>query len=201
MLDGEGWLKASIGSFLLSKGERIVRVDLGLGPANFELPAAARYRSGALLESPNQHGIGRRMVSEVFYTHLHDDHLGWTVFPGADALSFPNARHLVNRREWLHWSTAGHTPGHLSLAVESMLGPMLLLGDVVHHEAQLAEPEIAFRVDDDVELALNTGKQPLRRAADSGEILGFGHFSGQQLGRVHAQREGFSWAPLDRLPG
>ncbi|MEU3980409.1 MBL fold metallo-hydrolase [Streptomyces sp. NPDC026672] len=92
--------------------------------------------------------------------------------------------------------TAGHTPGHLALEVTDPDGPgserVLIVGDVLHSAAQIAEPGWSFFADVDARLALTTREKVL---AEPGTILAAGHFSGQVFGRVEHSTSGTTWLP------
>jgi hypothetical protein len=45
--------------------------------------------------------------------------------------------------------TRGHTPGHASVFIESEGEELAVLGDVVVHELQLADPDLVYVSDDD----------------------------------------------------
>lgn len=90
---------------VLRSDDGCVLVDSGLGPA---LPTKlAEYVSArptwglpAGLESL---GVETDKVAYVILSHLHFDHVGGCVMPGPHGAlvpTFPNARHLVQRREW-----------------------------------------------------------------------------------------------------
>jgi glyoxylase-like metal-dependent hydrolase (beta-lactamase superfamily II) len=100
LLDDNGKLVVSLGSFLIQTGAQKVIVDLGVGDATFTSPDGA-LRSGRLLDSLRQTGIKPADVNIVFFTHLHFDHVGWTAQQAT--LTFPNARHLAGQGEWDFW--------------------------------------------------------------------------------------------------
>jgi glyoxylase-like metal-dependent hydrolase (beta-lactamase superfamily II) len=84
---------------LVETGDELGLVEAGLPHA---LTARQRTflvvdRAGSLEEDLTALGIGRRDIRWVILTHLHPDHAGGVVERGA-AL-FPNARHVVQRRE------------------------------------------------------------------------------------------------------
>ena len=51
-------------------------------------------------------GWARESVDAVICTHLHVDHVGWNTMlkDGKWVPTFPNARYLIGRREYEHWS-------------------------------------------------------------------------------------------------
>lgn len=90
--------------------------------------------------------------------------------------------------------TPGHTPGHASVFIESEGEELVVLGDVVVHELQLADPDLVYVSDHDAELSAATRKQVLGRLADKGTAVIVGHFHGP--GRFSREGEGFSWSSL-----
>lgn len=78
-------------------GGRFVLVDAGVGPA--EAPASSWAPvPGRLPELLAATGIDVADVDTVVLTHLHEDHVGWSVLPDGVPM-FPNARYLVQRTE------------------------------------------------------------------------------------------------------
>ena len=51
-------------------------------------------------------GFARESIDTVLCTHLHVDHVGWNTMrkDGRWVPTFPEARYLIGRREWEHWS-------------------------------------------------------------------------------------------------
>jgi glyoxylase-like metal-dependent hydrolase (beta-lactamase superfamily II) len=80
--------------------------------------------------------------------------------------------------------TAGHTPGHVSMWIESGGEVALVSGDWLHHPVQLAEPHWAEIGDFDVEQARDTRRRMLERLADTGALLLGTHFAAPSAGRV-----------------
>jgi glyoxylase-like metal-dependent hydrolase (beta-lactamase superfamily II) len=90
--------------------------------------------------------------------------------------------------------TPGHTPGHASVFIESQGSELVVLGDVVVHEMQLADPDLVYVSDHDPALAAATRKQVLAQLADTGTDVIVSHFHGP--GRFSRRGEGFSWSSL-----
>ena len=88
--------------------------------------------------------------------------------------------------------TPGHTPGHASVFIESEGSELVVLGDVVVHELQLADPDLVYFSDHDPGLAASTRKDVLARLADVGMHVIVSHFHGP--GRFSRNGGGFSWS-------
>lgn len=81
----DGMLEIPIGCFLVRTGDLTVLIDAGLGP--MEIPGTAQ--GGGLIEGLAAAGCAAGDVDLLLLTHLHLDHIGWTLQDGA--LTFPNA--------------------------------------------------------------------------------------------------------------
>ena len=90
--------------------------------------------------------------------------------------------------------TPGHTPGHASVFIESEGEELVVLGDVVVHELQLADPDLVYVSDGDPELSAATRKQVLAQLSDQGTDAIVGHFHG--VGRFSRTGEGFTWSSV-----
>jgi len=78
----------------------------------------------------------------------------------------------------------GHTPGHVSLWVESDGALALVTGDFLHHPVQFAEPDWDEIADADVAEARQTRRRMTDRAAQTGALVLGTHFSGRPAGTV-----------------
>ncbi len=87
-------------------------------------------------------------------------------------------------------ATTGHTPGHVSMWIESAGEVALVSGDWLHHPVQLAEPQWAEVGDWDVELARETRARMLARLAETGALLLGTHFGAPSGGRVVRDGDG-----------
>jgi glyoxylase-like metal-dependent hydrolase (beta-lactamase superfamily II) len=85
-------LRGRVGSYVLRSPEITVLVDTGVGPQ-------AMGPGGKLLVELENSGVQPEDVNTVFLTHLHGDHLGWSVRPDGEPV-FPNARYVTQAVEW-----------------------------------------------------------------------------------------------------
>jgi glyoxylase-like metal-dependent hydrolase (beta-lactamase superfamily II) len=88
--------------------------------------------------------------------------------------------------------TPDHTPGHASVFIELEGSELVVLGDVVVHELQLADPDLVYFSDHDPGLSASTRKRVLGRLADAGTDVIVSHFHGP--GRFSRNGGGFSWS-------
>ncbi|MGH9135763.1 MAG: MBL fold metallo-hydrolase [Acidimicrobiales bacterium] len=92
-------------------------------------------------------------------------------------------------------STPGHTPGHVSVWIESAGETALLTGDFIHHPVQCAEPTWAEIGDDNVDLARETRRRMLDRAASSGALVLGTHFPTRPAGHVVVDGDAWRFIP------
>jgi glyoxylase-like metal-dependent hydrolase (beta-lactamase superfamily II) len=85
-------LRGRVGSYVLRSPDGIVLVDTGVGPQ-------AMGQGGNLLVELENAGVRSEEVDTVFLTHLHGDHLGWSVRPDGEPV-FSEARYVTQAAEW-----------------------------------------------------------------------------------------------------
>jgi glyoxylase-like metal-dependent hydrolase (beta-lactamase superfamily II) len=102
-LDADGTLELALGGFLVrTPGERLVLVDTGMGArSGAGMGGAAQFSGGALLDSLAAQGVRPPDITDVVFTHLHWDHVGWASQEGA--IVFPNATYRCDTRDWEHF--------------------------------------------------------------------------------------------------
>jgi glyoxylase-like metal-dependent hydrolase (beta-lactamase superfamily II) len=91
-----------------SKGRKLV-VDTCVGnDKDRQMVPAWHKMQGPFLSDLAAAGYPRESIDRVLCTHLHVDHVGWNTMWVNDRWvpTFPNARYLIGRREWEHWSVA-----------------------------------------------------------------------------------------------
>lgn len=90
-------------------------------------------------------------------------------------------------------STAGHSPGHASVLIESQGRRAVITGDVMHHPSQVWHPEWSSSFDHDPVAARRTREAFLERFAD-GETLVIGtHFVPPSAGFIERDGNGFAF--------
>jgi glyoxylase-like metal-dependent hydrolase (beta-lactamase superfamily II) len=89
----------TIGSFLVRYDDRVILVDTGMGPQ----PGGQEiYACGALRSAFSAIGVSPTEVTDLVFSHLHTDHIGWTTIKGKPY--FPNAVVHVDKGEWEHYT-------------------------------------------------------------------------------------------------
>lgn len=111
-LDADGNLEFAMGGFLVRTGDRVVLVDVGIGPNSVP------ERTGMFMKSLRALGFGPEDVTDVALTHLHFDHVGWA--SDGEKPLFPNATYRCHRADWDFFM--GSEPFDDSLGVQLMGG-------------------------------------------------------------------------------
>jgi glyoxylase-like metal-dependent hydrolase (beta-lactamase superfamily II) len=94
--------------------------------------------------------------------------------------------------------TAGHTPGHMSVHIDSGSEELLLTADaVVNSTVSFQHPEWPFGFDQDVPLATKTRMALLDRAATDKTLVGGYHFPFPGFGHVVREGSSYRWLPAD----
>ncbi len=172
-------------------------------------------------------GWNRESVDAVVCTHLHVDHVGWNTMKDGDKWvpTFPNARYLIGKTEYEHWSkegdsdqqtilsdsvkpvfeaglvqlvdmnhrvspevrlmpTTGHTPGHVSVVIESKGETAVITGDMVHHPCQFTHPDWPDNFDSDGPAAAVTRHAFVKDFADRPVLVIGTHFAAPTAGHI-----------------
>ena len=97
--DEHGRLQLDFGGHLIRTAGRTLLVDAGIGTATSE------HRSGGQLpDSLRRLGVELEEITDVVFTHLHYDHVGWATQQGK--VMFPNATYRVHENDWEHFVTS-----------------------------------------------------------------------------------------------
>lgn len=118
MLAADGTLRLTVGCYLLRTGDRTVLIDLGVGPNGWTAPSGATIPPGTLPESLRAAGVDASDITDVVFSHLHPDHVGWAAIDGEPV--FTNATYRCHRADWDFFVA----PRHGDPAVYEVLEPI-----------------------------------------------------------------------------
>jgi len=90
---------------LIIHNERKILIDVGLGDKRNEKYYAVRFRESGvnILNSLEQQGFNANDITDVLFTHLHDDHVGAATRLNESGILecvFKNAQYWVSRPHW-----------------------------------------------------------------------------------------------------
>jgi glyoxylase-like metal-dependent hydrolase (beta-lactamase superfamily II) len=94
-LNADGNLPLEFGAFLVRHSGRLALVDAGAGPDHSSLPP------GHLLDSLAALGVTPAAITDVIFTHLHSDHVGWAAVDG-EAM-FAHATYRCHHDDWAYF--------------------------------------------------------------------------------------------------
>jgi len=87
--------------------------------------------------------------------------------------------------------TPGHTPGHVSIVIESEGKTAIITGDIMHHPCQIARPSWASGFDSD-QTAARATRAAFLKEVEGKDILVLGtHFAAPTGGYVREEGEGY----------
>jgi glyoxylase-like metal-dependent hydrolase (beta-lactamase superfamily II) len=123
---------------------------------------------------------------------LPDDILGDSVRPIIDAglADLVETDHRITDEVWLE-PTPGHTPGHVSVRIQSEGLQAVITGDLIHHPIQCSEPDRPVNFDSDPDLARQTRRHFLACCAREKTLVFGTHFATPTAGHVIAS--GDAW--------
>jgi len=93
--------------------------------------------------------------------------------------------HRLSPEVWLE-PTPGHTPGHVSVMIESAGERAMISGDFLHHPCQIAHPEWPSGSDIDPDLAVATRRSALERVTDRPVLFIGTHFAAPTAGYIRS---------------
>jgi len=153
--DEHGRLKMSIHALVIETPSRRIIVDTCLGndKENRHIPSWNKLQTSFLADLATA-GYPRETIDTVICTHLHVDHVGWNTMlvEGLWIPTFPNARYLMGRVEFAHW-TAQHEREDMAAVLADSVKPVWDAGLV-----DLVETD--QRVCDEVSLIPTLGHTP-----------------------------------------
>ena len=126
-----------------------------------------------------------------------DDVFGDSVAPVHDAglVDLVAVDHVVDGGSIRFDSTPGHTPGHVSVVVESAGERAVITGDMIHTPIQIADVALSSAFDFAPDVAAETRAKFLERYADDALVIGT-HWGGPGAGRIVADRDGWTVEPV-----
>lgn len=87
--------------------------------------------------------------------------------------------------------TPGHTPGHVSVSIESKGERALITGDVLHHPCQFARPDWSPSFDSDPVAGAHMRRAVMEDVADAPVLVIGTHFAAPTAGRVTRDGDAF----------
>lgn len=92
--------------------------------------------------------------------------------------------------------TPGHTPGHVSVSIESRGERGLITGDVMHHPCQVGRPDWFTEFDEDRARATETRRAFIEGLADQPVLVIGTHFPSPTAGHIERDGAGYRFATL-----
>lgn len=114
LLDDEGFLRLTLGGYLVRVDDRVILIDAGVGP--HDVPGKyATMPGGKMLDNLQALGTAPAEITDVVFTHLHLDHVGWGAVD--DRIVFGNATYRCHAADWEYFSNGGVMGAPEKLAV------------------------------------------------------------------------------------
>jgi glyoxylase-like metal-dependent hydrolase (beta-lactamase superfamily II) len=149
---------------------------------------------------PNARYIWSREEYEYWHAEREDPHVAPlyadSIKPIMDAsvVDLVDSDHRFSTE--IHFvPTAGHSPAHMSIAIESGGQSAILLGDVFHHPCQIAHLDWATPIDIDRRQSSETRRTMCERLAGTKTLAIGGHFTGPGAGYIVRDGETFRLDP------
>ena len=121
--DERGRLKMSIHALVVETPARRIIVDTCLGndKENRRIPNWNKLQTSFLSDLAAA-GYARDTIDTVVCTHLHVDHVGWNtmLIDGRWVPTFPNARYLMGRVEYAHWTSQPEREDMVTILADSV---------------------------------------------------------------------------------
>jgi glyoxylase-like metal-dependent hydrolase (beta-lactamase superfamily II) len=102
----------AIQTFVVWSEGKVILVDTGVGNHKPRpLAPFDQLDTDYLVRLERDLGVHPEEVDVVVLTHAHTDHIGWNTTLRDDRWvpTFPNARHLLDARDWNYWNPANQT--------------------------------------------------------------------------------------------
>jgi glyoxylase-like metal-dependent hydrolase (beta-lactamase superfamily II) len=94
------------------------------------------------------------------------------------------------------FSTPGHSPGHVSVAIRSQGQDAAIMGDLIHNPIQFADPGICANFDFDQKVGLATRQAFINNHADRDVLVLGTHFPTPAVGHIVRDGEGWRFTPV-----
>ncbi len=101
----------------------------------------------------------------------------------AGLMDLVNDKHQLCDEVWLE-PTPGHTPGHVSVHIQSEGQDALITGDCIHHPVQMTNPEWCSSADFDQKQGLLTRNKLLEKYVDDETLIIGTHFATPTAGHI-----------------
>lgn len=122
--------------------------------------------------------------------HEFPEHIAFLA--GLEKLTLAEGDERINSNVRLV-ATPGHTPGHMSVLVESGDRTAIFLGDVCHHPLHVAEPEWVSEFDSHPHVTPRTRAALFELAVEREALVILPHAPPPGLGRIERSNTGFRW--------
>jgi glyoxylase-like metal-dependent hydrolase (beta-lactamase superfamily II) len=113
----------------------------------------------------------------------------------AGLADFVETDHRITN-EVLLFPTLWHTPGHVGVAISSGGEEAVIVGDVIHHPMQLADPGIGATFDTDRKPVQATQRALVDDNADRNVLVLAKHFATPSVGRIISNETAQRFAPI-----
>lgn len=110
--DQDNLVRITTRCLLIETANRKILIDTGMGAKRDEKYYSYKYRFGdeGLIQPLKNAGLSPAEITDVIFTHLHDDHVGGATFindEGKVEELFKNARYWVSQSHW-EWSKSSN---------------------------------------------------------------------------------------------
>lgn len=112
-----------------------------------------------------------------------------TVVKDAGLVELVDMDHRINDQIYLQ-PTPGHTPGHVSVVIESNGEKAFITGDMTHHPVQWAEAHWGMDADSDSNAAAATRKEVAAQYADGNTLVIGTHYAAPTSGHIKSRGDG-----------
>jgi len=138
------------------------------------------------------------------YWDSHEDNVDYgpiladSVRPVIDAglVDFVDENHKVCNEVFLE-PTPGHTPGHVSVHIQSGQNEALITGDCIHHPVQITNTHWCSSADSDQDQGRKTRESLLSRYVDQDILIIGTHFATPTAGHIKHREEGGYWLDVN----